>query len=70
MTNEPTPDTPNRMGRPPLNMKKTKIAFPQETLDRIRDLVGDKHMSKFIRDAVEGALKTADHVKSTEKKEG
>ncbi len=65
-----TQATATRMGRPPLNMKKTKIAFPAETLDRIRDLVGDKHMSKFIRDAVEGALKTAEHVRSTEKKEG
>ncbi|MBZ5757964.1 hypothetical protein LAV84_04975 [Rhizobium sp. VS19-DR104.2] len=70
MTESTVADSSTRMGRPPLNMKKTKIAFPEEMLTRIRDLVGDKHMSKFIRDAVEGALKTADHVKSTEKKEG
>jgi len=69
LTTGTTLDTQVRMGRPTLNMKKTKINFPAEMLERIDALVGEKHRSKFIRDAVAGALKTAEHVKTAEKDE-
>lgn len=52
-----------RMGRPPLGMKEVKVQFPAETLEQIDTLVGDKHRSKFIRAAVDGALATAKQVK-------
>lgn len=67
MTTDATLDTSVRMGRPTLGMRKTKVNFPAETLDRIDALVGEKHRSKFIRDAVAGALKTAEHVKTPER---
>ncbi len=51
------------MGRPPLNMKVTEVRFPEETLARIDALVGKNYRAKFIRDAAEAALKTAEQVK-------
>jgi predicted DNA-binding protein len=40
------------MGRPPLHMTPTLVRFPEETLERIDKLVGDKQRAKFIREAV------------------
>jgi Arc/MetJ-type ribon-helix-helix transcriptional regulator len=63
-----TPLNPVRMGRPPLNMKSTHVRFPEEIMDRIDTLVGDKQRAKFIREVVEHALELAElGRKSTEK---
>lgn len=45
------------MGRPPLGNKPTQIRLPEEIRERIRDLVGEKGMAQFIREAVERELK-------------
>lgn len=58
-----TPASARRMGRKPLHMKEIKVQFPAEVLEQVDALVGDKHRSKFIRAAVEGALATASQVK-------
>lgn len=63
LTIAPNLTTPRSMGRPPLGMKEIKVQFPAEMLEKIDALVGDKHRSKFIRDAVAGALVTAQQVK-------
>lgn len=44
------------MGRPPLNHTRTHLHLPQEDLDRIDAIVGDKGRSKFIRDAIRAKL--------------
>ena len=46
-----------RMGRPPLGNKPTQIRLPEEVRERIRELVGEKGMAAFIREAVERELK-------------
>lgn len=58
-----TPASAGRMGRKPMHMKEIKVQFPAETLEEVDTLVGNKHRSKFIRAAVEGALATAKQVK-------
>jgi predicted DNA-binding protein len=45
------------MGRPPLNVKETKVRLTEDQRDRIRDLVGEQGMAQFIREAVERELK-------------
>ena len=49
------------MGRPPLKpelkLKATVIRLPKSTHERIKTLVGEKKMAKFIREAVEHELK-------------
>lgn len=45
------------MGRPPLGNKATQVRLPEEIRERIRDLVGEKGMAQFIREAVERELK-------------
>lgn len=57
MTNISIPFTSRRMGRPPLGNKPTQIRLPEEIRERIRDLVGEKGMAQFIREAVERELK-------------
>lgn len=64
LTDETNPASANRMGRKPMGMKEIKVQFPAETLEQVDALVGNKHRSKFIRTAVEGAIKTATQVKS------
>lgn len=54
------------MGRPPLHMKLVKMNFPPEMLAEIDALVGEMNRSKFIREAVAGAIRTAKHVKAAE----
>lgn len=45
------------MGRPPMNVKETKVRLPLETRERIEALVGPNRMAEFIREAVERELK-------------
>ena len=49
------------MGRPPLKpelkLQATVIRLPKATHERIKTLVGEKKMAKFIREAVERELK-------------
>ena len=49
------------MGRPPLKpelkLQATVIRLPKTTYERIKALVGEKKMAKFIREAVERELK-------------
>ena len=44
------------MGRPPLGNKSTNIRISEEVKERIRALVGDKGMARFIREAIEAEL--------------
>ncbi|WP_339710357.1 YlcI/YnfO family protein [uncultured Sphingosinicella sp.] len=44
------------MGRPPLGMKPTTIRLPQEMIQRIETLVGNRQLAQFIREAVEREL--------------
>jgi predicted DNA-binding protein len=45
------------MGRPPLNVKETKVRLTDEQRERIRALVGEQGMAQFIREAIERELK-------------
>lgn len=56
MTNFPGTDSKARMGRPPLNVKETKVRLTLETRDRIEAIVGPNRMAAFIREAVENEL--------------
>lgn len=49
-------DTPTRMGRPPLNVKETKVRLTDEHRQRIEAIVGPNRMAAFIREAVENEL--------------
>ena len=44
------------MGRPPLNVKETKVRLTDEQRARIEALVGTYGMSKFIREAIDREL--------------
>lgn len=60
------------MGRPPLNLRRTHVAFPRETIEEIDALVGVKGRSAFIQKAVEqmlDAVRTAKRLE-TEHAEG
>jgi len=48
--------TPPRMGRPPLNVKETKVRLTDEQRHRIEALVGPNRMAAFIREAIEAEL--------------
>ena len=50
------PDSDKSMGRPPLGMKPTTIRLPQEMIQRIETLVGNRQLAQFIREAVEREL--------------
>lgn len=56
MTNIPGTDSPSRMGRPPLNVKETKVRLSPETKQRIEALVGPNRMAAFIREAIDNEL--------------
>lgn len=56
MTATSPTDTPSRMGRPPLNVKETKVRLTDEQRSRIEVLVGTYGMSKFIREAIDREL--------------
>lgn len=57
LTNFSGTDTPTRMGRPPLNVKETKVRLTDEQRQRIESLVGPNRMAAFIREAIEAELK-------------
>lgn len=44
------------MGRPPLNVKETKVRLTDEQKSRIAALVGGSKMAAFIREAVDREL--------------
>ena len=44
------------MGRPPLGMKPTTVRLPAETIRRIEQLVGNRQLAVFVREAVENEL--------------
>jgi predicted DNA-binding protein len=44
------------MGRPPLNVKETKVRLTAEQRRRIESLVGPNRMAAFIREAIEAEL--------------
>jgi predicted DNA-binding protein len=44
------------MGRPPLNVKETKVRLTDEQRQRIEALVGKSRMATFIREAIDREL--------------
>ena len=56
--------THRSMGRPPQHMREIKVQFPEEMIEEIDALVGNKHRSKFIRTAVAGVLTAAKQIKT------
>ena len=44
------------MGRPPLNHRSTNVRLPPEDRARIEELVGERGMGKFIREAIANEL--------------
>ncbi|WP_246725463.1 ribbon-helix-helix domain-containing protein [Beijerinckia sp. L45] len=56
MTNIPSPVTAARMGRPPLNVRETKVRLPDGMVERIDALVGPNKRAQFIREATEEKL--------------
>lgn len=54
------------MGRPPLNLRRTHVAFPREIIEEIDVLVGIKGRSAFIQKAVEQMLEAVRTAKSLE----
>lgn len=48
------------MGRPSLNVKRVTVNLPADMPARIDAMVGEQKRSEFIREALEGALRTAD----------
>lgn len=64
MTKSATTDTNGRMGRPPLNVKETKIRLTDEQRARIEARVGTYGMSKWIREAIEEKLAREDASKA------
>lgn len=49
-------DTASDMGRPPLGMKPTTVRLPMEMIQRIEQLVGNRRVAAFIREAIESEL--------------
>lgn len=62
LTNFSGTDTPTRMGRPPLNVKETKVRLTDEQRQRIEAIVGPNRMAAFIREAVENELETRERI--------
>ena len=60
LTEFSTPDMPRGVGRPPLKPNEKTVAMTMRTdrptLARIEALVGQRHMAKFLREAVEEKL--------------
>ena len=56
LENEPTADTPPRMGRPPLGVKPTTVRLPVDVFDRIEAVAGKNRAASFIREAVAAEL--------------
>lgn len=53
------------MGRPPLNVKETKVRLTDEQRQRIEALVGPNRMAAFIREAVENELERREDIKAS-----
>ena len=49
-------DRTGRMGRPPLNVKRTIIRLSPDIIARIEAIAGKRQMSQFIRETVEAEL--------------
>lgn len=58
------------MGRPPLKMLRTHIAFSPETLRRLDRIVGPKGRAAFVRAAVDQALDTIELARKLEAEKG
>lgn len=56
LTQFTAPYSSRPMGRPPLGNKSTNVRISEEVKERIRDLVGDKGMARFIREAIDAEL--------------
>lgn len=56
MTAEASPAIARRMGRPPLDVRETKVRLTEEQRSRIAALVGTYGMAKFIREAIDAEL--------------
>lgn len=56
LTNNPGTVTRPRMGRPPLNVKETKVRLTDEQRERIEALAGPNRMSIWIREAIDEKL--------------
>lgn len=56
MTEVREPAIARPMGRPPLQVKETKVRLTDEQRQRIAALVGTYGMAAFIREAVEAEL--------------
>ena len=57
LTNFSRTDKAPRMGRPPLNVKETKVRLTEEQRQRIETLVGPNRMAVFIREAIDAELR-------------
>lgn len=64
MTDAAAPAIARPMGRPPLNVKETKVRLTDEQRDRIAALVGTYGMSKFIREAIDNELDRRENEKA------
>ncbi len=56
LTKIPGTVTRPRIGRPPLNVKETKVRLTDEQRERIEALAGPNRMSIFIREAIDEKL--------------
>lgn len=48
--------SPNRMGRPPLNVKPILVRLPEDMPERIDAIVGKNKRAEFIREALDREL--------------
>lgn len=64
LTNISGTDTAPRMGRPPLNVKETKVRLTADQRRRIEALVGPNRMAAFIREAIDRELERREALKS------
>lgn len=67
MTQFPIPDSPSRMGRPPLakddETKPTLVRLTADTRARIEAVAGPNRMAVFIREAIDNELKRREREK-------
>jgi predicted DNA-binding protein len=56
------------MGRPPLNLKETKVRLSEDTRQRIEAIVGPNRMAAFIRMAIERELRQAERTARAERR--
>lgn len=53
MENINAPDSRKVMGRPPLHVTALTVRLRTTSLTKIKELVGEKGVSEFVRDAVD-----------------